>query len=76
MAIYKLLERSALPPERVRVLTAAYEATLERLHLTDRNDPVTEIVATTILDVAQTQNGDPIQISKAAIQRLGIPNAK
>jgi hypothetical protein len=39
MAIYKLLERSALPPERVRVLTAAYEATLKRLRLIDLIGP-------------------------------------
>jgi len=76
VAIYKLLEGSTLAPERVRVLTDAYEATLQKLRLKDRTDPVTQMIATTIMDVARTQNGDPIRISQAVIKRLGIPTAK
>ncbi len=76
MAIYKMLEEMNVAPERKKVLTEAYEATLKKLRLVDRTDPVTRIIASTIIDVARTQNGDPVRISALTITRLGIANGK
>lgn len=76
MAIYKLLETSNVAPDRAQVLTKAYEMTLKRLLLKDRTDPVTQIIASTIIDIGRSENGDPGRISTLAIKRLGIPNAK
>jgi hypothetical protein len=54
MAIYKLLQNSAFGPEQIKIMTEAYEVTLKALHLTNRSDPVTQIIATKIIDIART----------------------
>ena len=40
MAIYRLLKGSALEPELIRSLEAAYEKTLRIIGLVDRDDPL------------------------------------
>jgi hypothetical protein len=42
MAIYRLLREAAFSPDDISRMTAAYEAALRLLRLTDRTDPVTE----------------------------------
>jgi hypothetical protein len=42
MAIYRLLKGSPLEPEQIRSLVAAYEKTLRKIGLVDRDDPITE----------------------------------
>jgi hypothetical protein len=70
MPINRLLARSSLGPEEIRLLNEAYEKTLCVL---DRNDPLTEIVAKKIIEISQTITNDPAQISKLAIKVLGLP---
>jgi hypothetical protein len=67
MAIYRILQNSPLSPEDINRLTAAYEATLKALDLTDRSDPITELVARKI---GQTAVRDPLQISRLAVTDL------
>ena len=50
----------------------AYERALHSLHLVDRNDPITEIVAKKIIEIGQTGLSDPVQISMRAVKDLGI----
>jgi hypothetical protein len=38
-----------------------------------RTDPITEIIARKIIDVAQTGERDPLRIRARAIEELGIP---
>ena len=45
MAIYRLLQNSPFGRVEIVVLTDAYERTLQKLSLVDRNDPLTEIIA-------------------------------
>jgi hypothetical protein len=73
MPINRLLARSSLGPEEIRLLNEAYEQTLRALNLVDRNDPLTEIVAKKIIEISQTITNDPAQISKLAIKALGLP---
>jgi len=42
------------------------------LHLVDRNDPFTEMVARKIIEVGATGVRDPHEIGKIAIKRLGV----
>ncbi|HEV7600172.1 MAG TPA: hypothetical protein VGO49_07920 [Bradyrhizobium sp.] len=72
MPINRLLARSSSGPEEIRLLNEAYEQTLRALNLVDRNDPVTEIVAKKIIEISQTSSSDPAQISKLAIEALGL----
>ena len=71
MAIHRILQNMPLVPEDISRLVAAYEAALKALELTDRTDPITEIVARKIIEIAQTGVRDPLQISKLALKALG-----
>jgi hypothetical protein len=73
MAIYRLLEEAAFSPEDISQMTAAYEAALRLLRLTDRTDPVTEIVAKKIIEVTRNGEHDPPRICARALKELGIP---
>jgi len=43
------------------------------LRLVERSDPLTELVARKIIEVAQTGLKDPVKISAQALKELGIP---
>ena len=73
MAIYRLLKGSPLEPELIRSLEAAYEKTLRTIGLVDRDDPITEMIARTIVEMAQTGVHDPAQLSAMAIKEIRIP---
>jgi hypothetical protein len=73
MAIYRLVQEAAFSPEDISRMTAAYEAALRLLRLTDRTDPVTEIVAKKIIEVTRTGEHDPPRICARALKELGIP---
>ncbi|HEY0848296.1 MAG TPA: hypothetical protein VGD96_00170 [Bradyrhizobium sp.] len=71
MAIYRILQNVPLTPEDVSRLVTAYEATLKALDLTDRNDPITELIARKIIELAQTGIRDAQQLASMAIRDLG-----
>jgi hypothetical protein len=68
----RLLAKSPLGPEEIDILVKAYEETLRALHLVDRNDPITEMVAKKVIEIGQTGPRDPAQISARAIKELTI----
>ena len=70
MAIYRLLQKSAFEPDDVKRMCDAYEAVLIELGLADRNDPLTEIIAKYIVEIAQTGEKDPKMICALALARL------
>ena len=72
MAIYRLLQNSAFTPEDIAPLVTAYEDCLRALKLTDRSDPITEIVAKKIIELAQTGIRDSARLGQLALQEIGI----
>jgi hypothetical protein len=72
MAIYRLLENSALGlgPKEVNCIIEAYEQALHTLCVKDRDDPLTEMIATKIIKIAQTGVHDAGQLSALAIKEL------
>jgi hypothetical protein len=76
MAIYRLLQQSAFTPEDIARIVAAYEDCLRILKLTNRSDPLTEIIAKAIFEIAQTGVRDPIQLRNLALKQVGAPPAK
>lgn len=72
MAIYRLLQNSPLGPEEIAVLTDAYERTLRALNLVDRNDPITEMVARKVIELAQRGVREAKQLSALTIKELGV----
>jgi hypothetical protein len=73
MAIYRLLQNSPPGPEDISLLAIAYEEALDALDLTDRDDPITQLIAKKIIEIAQTGVRDPTQMVKLAMKELGIP---
>ena len=70
MAIYRLLQNSALGPEEISRLAAAYEQTLRTLDVKHRNDPITQLIAKKIIGIGQTDGRDPAEISRIAVEQL------
>jgi hypothetical protein len=78
MALYQLLRTQVsqgivLTPEDAAALGTAYEAILVVLSLDDRADPITEIIATKVIEVFQSGERDPTNICNRTIKELGIP---
>ena len=59
MAIYRMIRESVFEPEAIERMTAAYEHALKVLQLTDRTDPITELVARKIIEIAEVGELDP-----------------
>src|SRR4051794_35816322 len=71
MAIYRLLQNSPLGPEEIAVLTDAYERTLRALGLVDRSDPVTELIAKKVIELAQRGVREAPQLAALVVKELG-----
>ena len=72
MAIYRLLKNYTLEPKEIGRITAAYEQALHILCVKDRDDPLTEMIAKTIIKIAQSGVHDAAQISALTIKQLGV----
>ena len=53
-------------------MAATYEGALIDLHLIDRNDPLTELIAKAIVNVTATGERDPEKIKERALNALGV----
>jgi hypothetical protein len=53
-------------------MTAAYEDALIDLRVTNRDDPITELIAKSIVNVTATGERDPILIRERAMNALGV----
>jgi hypothetical protein len=73
VAIYRLLEKSTFGPDEISRMTMAYEEVLKYLGLVNRADPLTEIVASKIIEVANTGELDPAAMQQIVLKKLGVP---
>jgi hypothetical protein len=64
-----LLKSQAFDPDEIAVMATAYEEALRELHLTDRQDLVTLIVAERIIDAVTQGERDPARLREAGIKR-------
>ncbi len=71
MTIRRLL-RTHQGSEEVERLDQAYRYALRSLDLVDRDDPIAEIVAKTVIGIGATGVRDPAEISKIAVKQLGM----
>ena len=53
-------------------MTAAYEGALVDLNVTNRDDPLTELIAKAIVNVTATGEREPILVKERAINALGV----
>jgi hypothetical protein len=73
MALYRQLAGAGFDQKDIDRMTAAYEAALQLLRLDNRDDPITELVASKIIEVTRMGECDPPRICARALQELGIP---
>jgi hypothetical protein len=71
MPILRLLQNGAFGPEAVEALSISFDNACRDLGLVDRADPITELLARKIIEVAQTGERDPTIIQQQAIALLG-----
>jgi hypothetical protein len=72
MPIRVLLQQDhSFAPDEVEALTAAFEDTLRRLRLAQREDPVTLTVARLILELAKRGERDPVRLREGVLAALG-----
>jgi hypothetical protein len=72
MAIYKLIANGSFGPDEIKVMTEAYEGALIDLDIADRNDPLTNLIAKSIVNVTAAGERDPILVKERAINALGV----
>jgi hypothetical protein len=60
-----------LTPERRHVLSRAFDQTLRKLHLVNRNDPICEIVARKVIDIGASGVTNAGAIAEIACRQLG-----
>jgi hypothetical protein len=73
MAIHRLLkDNAAFGPDEIRLMTTCYEDILRRLRLADRSDPVTEMIAKTIIDLTHGGERDPGKLCKRVLRVLSL----
>ena len=75
MAIYKLIANGSFGPDEINVMKAAYEAALVDVGVSDRDDPITELIAKSIVNVAATGERDPKAVMQRALNALGVRRA-
>ena len=72
MGIYKLIANGSFGPDEIRVMSEAYNAALVALQLSNDDDPITELIAKSIINVSAAGERDPAQVAERAINALGI----
>jgi hypothetical protein len=71
VTILRLLQNTPVGPEEISRLKAAYEQALRGIGLVDRDDPIAEMVAKKVIQVAQTGVLDPTDIAALTVTELG-----
>ena len=72
MPIYPLLQKLGFDPDDCRVMGSAFETCLQKLVLTDRNDPVAVAIAKKIVELRQRGERDPDRLCELAMSELGL----
>jgi hypothetical protein len=74
MAIHRLLKSGAFGPDEITVIVAAYDRALEELHLEpNRYAPANEVIATKVIQIAQTGATDPEVIAAQVVLEVLPP---
>ena len=70
MSIHKLLRHAAFNAEALQAMGKAYDALLVDLAITDRNDPLTQIIAKDVIQVASFGVRDAEEIRAEGLERF------
>ncbi len=75
MTIHRLIADGSFGPDEIEVMKAAYEAALIDVGVTDGDEPITELIAKSIVNVTATGERDPKVVMERALNALGIRRA-
>jgi hypothetical protein len=70
MPLTPFLKGATFDPQAIEAMSAAFEAVCASLQLLNRTDPVTEIVARKVIEVAGTGERDPERIRDLVLLTL------
>jgi hypothetical protein len=70
MPLTPYLMEATFDPQAIEAMSAAFEAVRASLQLADRSDPMTEIVARKVIEVAGTGERDPVRIRDLVLLAL------
>ena len=73
MTVHRLLQNLAFSQEDIERLAGAYEDALRALHISDRDDPINEVIARRIIEGARAGVRDPNALCQMAIKDLMVP---
>jgi hypothetical protein len=73
MPITRLLSDIELTPEQRRVLERAFDNTLRKIGLVDRDDPICALIAQRMIDVHRRGVTDALALSETTIRELNMP---
>jgi hypothetical protein len=73
MPIHRLIQNLSFNQDDIERLAEAYEDALRALHISDRDDPINEIIAQRIIEGARSGVRDPGDLCKIAIKNLMVP---
>ena len=73
MAMHRLIQNLEFSQDDIERLAAAYEDALRALHISDRDDPVNEVIARRIIEGARAGMRDPHALCQLAIKDLMVP---
>jgi hypothetical protein len=70
MAIYRLMQEAAFDDRAVQAMISAYETAVVELGLTSRADPVRQIIARKIVELATTGERDPHRLCEKTLDEF------
>lgn len=70
MPLTPYLKEAVFDPTEIEALNTAFAATCKSRQLVDRHDPLAEVVARIIIDIARTGERNPQRIHDLALQAL------
>ena len=72
MPINRLLKDGQHTPEQIELLNNAFNQALSLLSVADRDDPLCEMVARTVIEVSATGTRKPRKIAEVAVALIGL----
>ena len=76
MAIDKLIANGSFGPDEIEVMKSAYKAALIDVGVTDRNDPITELIAKAIVNVSASGERNLQQVVERALNEAFVDLAQ
>jgi hypothetical protein len=72
VTIHKLIANGSFGPDEIEVMKAAYEAALIDVGVTNPDEPITELIAKSIVIVTASGERNPKEVMERALNALGV----